>query len=385
MVILSILLISTFANATPILTLDESNSYFYDCKNFDSYSKCQADRMSPTPTVIREPIKNFESSEVYEGKVFIFQIKLKKMSSSLNVPKEYILQIKNGLEDPVLYDEDYKEICNRPECNIWTTGEEHNLDSFTIEISGKIPRPIDKYKDNPEVISGKNIVEGLGLGRKNKDLLVFMIYEADENLNPIKEIQEVDKLNVEVTNKILEDCFKEIEENCNLQELDGNKNLNSRYSKLINDLKEQCNEIKELSENGRPGWAVMLSRNVKKIKQEVLDAELPCPAGQTCHPPCPPSCPEGQFCQKECSKAPWIFAIILGVVGVVIGYLFAPKKDEDEENKLKKKLKDVDDGLNEKKKDIEKIANEIASKDTNASIKLKGVCRGIDNIKEIIR
>jgi hypothetical protein len=277
------------------------------------------------------------------GEDFTFDIVLINTLSASSIPPEYRINLFTSLDNPEwTYGDKPPEKDNA--WIVWNTAAEHNIRQIRIKLEGKIPNPVwnvsEPHFEDTELLGivqrelyiHINVTDGIQTIQELTRNLA--LYATNENLKSY--VEETKNTGLNNTNTKLSEAF----------------DSSSSAISALSDLRER---IIDLAENGHPGWAYDLSRDLKSFDESMKEL-MPRPT---------PTCPPGMRCQKPC-PSPIIFVVIGLAVGIMSG-IFVGKFVGGK----KMIVPDLEDQI-KKVENIRRRIQEIREDDTKRKIELLG-------------
>jgi hypothetical protein len=214
------------ASAQDVLKLDEDKSYVI---NLDT---------GGTKTYYTD----FLNTDQFEGHTLEFHIYVNKVEKT-PILDEYVLKQETNLENPEWkFGDDFRRSA---EWIVWKGKEEHELPLPPIVLTGEVPKPIKKVKEpgfayDVDGIGKREVYVKLTVGTmKDEATLETIIQKLEPSMEFFSTSEEIQDARVEI-DKNLAEARSEIGEETELEK-----------------------DIRELFEEGHPGWASRLSEHYK--------------------------------------------------------------------------------------------------------------------------
>jgi hypothetical protein len=216
-----------------VLKLDEDTSYVLNLA-----------------TGSKQTYRDFLTTKQFEGDRLEFNIYVSKTGNP--ILDDYVLQLRTNLDDPEWKVGD--EIYHAADVLVWKGAEAHEALVPTIILSGDVPKPIKKIKE-PGFETYD--IYGIGEGEVYVELTVGTTSDGSTLSTRIQKLEP--SMTFYSTTEDILDAQSELEQN--LDEARGNIGET--------DLED---DIRQLAEEGHPGWASRLSEHYKALS---VQAEPP--------------------------------------------------------------------------------------------------------------
>jgi len=281
--------------AQDILRIDEEKSYVIDMH-----------------TGGKIPYSEFIDSEQLAGHDLEFHIVVEKTDDPIS--DEYVLELRTNLEDP---EWQYGQAVYTSATAItWEGRAEHSLTPPTILLAGTVPKAVTQVRD-----PGFESVDLTGIGKETVYVTLTIGTTADSST--LKRVVQklVPSMEFFATSEALLDAGEEMEANL----------AGARERIGENEVEE---DIRELYEEGHPGWAVVLSEDYRTLSEDIA----------------PP---------------PVLLYVILAIIlGIIIGggFVYALKGKEGGVDlpALSSELKDVSSTIEDTSRSINTVATKLA-------------------------
>jgi len=222
--------------------------------------------------------QRYEWSQLEEGNIkletghqieFFFTINRRPVL----IPEEYVLELSTDM-DNAKWQYEMREPVKASKTYVWETPYEHEKAYFEVQLTAFVPKTIDKVKEpgfqRPEV-EEDYVLDGIKVKTCSVKLAVYKSYGPD---GPGDFDSTVAEITYQATNQRINQFVTEINQNLATDDLEdwdekSERNKFKEYKKeadkALSSIEDMANEIRNLSEEGHPGWALNLSRKFKDV------------------------------------------------------------------------------------------------------------------------
>lgn len=220
----------------------------------------------------------YEWSELEEGTIkletghkieFYFRVNKRPVL----IPEEYVLELSTDM-DNAKWQYELREPVKASKTYVWETPYEHDKSYFDLQLTAVVPKTIDKVKEpgfkKPEV-EEDYVLDGI----KEKTCCVKLsVYKSyDPAVGPGDFDSTIAEIEYQATNERINQFVTEIDENIATDELreELDKNFGQGVDEVFSSAQSMASEIRALSEQGHPGWALELSREFNDVVEGILE------------------------------------------------------------------------------------------------------------------
>ncbi len=190
------------------------------------------------------------------------------------IPEDYVLELSTDM-DRAVWQYELRESVQTSKAYVWNAEEEHEWARFHVQLTGFVPKTIDKIKEpgfqKPQV-EEDYILDGIKEKTCYVKLAVYKSYLKGTDLGDFDStIAEISYL---ATNQRINQLSTEMNKNLStdLLEKDWNKKYVDHLEEAgtaLSSIEDMAGEIESLSREGHPGWALELSKSFQSMTQNL--------------------------------------------------------------------------------------------------------------------
>lgn len=194
------------------------------------------------------------------GNILRFEFVFKNVQPGASIPYNYRLHLLTDLSSPCWVYE--TPSLSTKHCDntwdVWNKFDDHRLSSFKIILEGTVPPPLNEKIYEPGF--GEEF-ELTGIARKSVQVAIFL-FDGKESIQGFTE-----GLVFHSTTEALEDMTDEMEHYLQQSE-EFDSILNSGFENSSISFEKLREDIRKLSQDGRPGWANKLAEDLYAVHQD---------------------------------------------------------------------------------------------------------------------